>query len=108
MRLVNGSAFFKGKNSIRSTVDGREHGLNYAYSGDKPNTLKVEIPETSDLADPVLRIEKQQEALVYEAFDSASPAGRQIMEALEEGRTTGDTFMTLPNDPQRSTWARFV
>lgn len=108
MRLVQRSVFFAGQDSIRSSADGRNHAFHYAHVGGRRNTLKVEIPETADLNDPVLRIEKQEGGLVYEAFDATSPTGRQIMKILEEGRVNGDTFMTLPNDPERSTWARFV
>jgi hypothetical protein len=60
-----------------------------------------------DFAQPVARLEKTQEGIVYETYDVGSPQGNQILASLEEGRRDGTTQMTISN-ANRATWWRFI
>jgi hypothetical protein len=103
--------FFQGITEIRSTHDGIVHGIHATRperGGGAINTLKVEIPETGSLDDPVMRLERTANGVDYSAYDSSSSQGRVIMEALRHGQADGSTLLTVPSDPGRSTWCRFI
>lgn len=101
------SIFFGSATKVRSTHSGQKHGLNKASAKGKPNTMKLEMPETRDFHQPVARFEKTPDGIVYETYDIGSPQGNQIMASLEEGRRNGTTQMTV-NDAERATWWRFI
>lgn len=99
--------FFTGANQVRSTHSGEAHGIIEASARGNRNTIKLEIPEMRDFAQPVARFEKASEGIVYEAYDVGTPQGNQIMTSLEEGRHDRTTQMTI-SDADRATWWRFI
>jgi hypothetical protein len=103
------SEFFSDTNEIVSAHDGRSHVLVQASARGGPNTIKTEIPEIDPMADPVLRLERTADAIIYQAFDSASVLGRPIRQALENGFMTNpvSTHQTI-TDRDRATWWRFI
>lgn len=109
-KKVYEDTFFQGIGSIRSGHDGRSHTVRKAVARGIVNTLKLEIPEMRDYADPVIRFESGPNGIVYWAYDSASELGRPIMEALEQGRraSPATTRLTKRSDPDSSTWWRFI
>lgn len=99
--------FFRNENSVRSAHSGEAHGINKASAKGKPNTMKLEMPETRDFDQPMARFEKTQDGIVYEVYDVGSPQGNQIMASLEEGKRDQTTQMTI-SDAERATWWRFI
>ena len=101
--------FFKGVNAIVSEHDGRGRGLHPAKAHGKRNTIKVEIPESAAMTDPVLRLERTANAITYRAFDANSIMGSQIRDALLMGFKMKPpvTFSSI-SDIERSTWWRFI
>lgn len=98
--------FFAGFTKIVSAQDGHPRGLNPAGGR---NTLKVEMRETENMTDPVLRLERTATAILYEVFDSASVLGAPILRALVNGFAIDPpvTSQTIP-DRTRATWWRFI
>ncbi len=109
IRLVR-TQFFNQINTVVSSHDGRAHGLHAATARGSTNTIKVEIPEIDPMPDPVLRLERTATGILYEAYDANSVRGRPIMDALRRGfnQVPSTTTLTKPNDPDRSTWYRFI
>jgi hypothetical protein len=105
-RLVR-TNFFVQINSVTSSHDGRVHELREAKVS---NTIRVELPEIDPMADPVLRVERTPNAIIYEAYDANSVLGRPIMEALRRGlnQVPPTTVLTIPRNPTSSTWYRFI
>lgn len=99
--------FFEGVTALTSTHDGRRHGINQARARGTVNTMKVEIPEIDAMADPVLRLERFDGEIHYQAHDAGSPVGQLIMTALRHGLLDGSTHLTIPNT-ERATWWRSV
>jgi HKD family nuclease len=110
-KAVYDDGFFAGVDAIRSLHDGRAHEVRKAWARGIINTLKLEIPEMRNFADPVLRFLRGHDGtVVYEAYDRGTPAGDGIFKALADGRTTTPrkTFLTLPGSPGQATWWRFL
>lgn len=109
-KSVANSAFFGGIGAVRSVHSGQSHQISQAVARGIVNTLKLEIPEMRFFTDPVIRFERTAAGIQYEVYDSSSVKGATIMAALQHGRTTSPpaTDLTLPSDPSRSTWWRFI
>jgi HKD family nuclease len=105
MRLT--STFFANDRAVTSNRSGEVHGINVAMARGNPNTMKLELPETLNLRQPMARFERTPQGIVYDVYDLGTPSGNQIMAALEEGRRDNTTQMTISN-PQRATWWRFI
>ena len=103
------NAFFAGMRSVTSTHNGQVHDVIEAEARGAINTLKLELPEIRNFADPVVRFERTANAIVYETYDRATAQGQAIMTSLEQGRTTNpqSTFLSIA-DANRATWWRFV
>ncbi|MDA1276544.1 MAG: phospholipase D family protein [Verrucomicrobia bacterium] len=103
------TAFFTGIAEIVSAHDTRAHPLVEASARGSVNTIKAEIPEIATMSDPVLRLERTPNAILYTAFDAASVLGTPIREALLNGFKMNPpaTFQTIA-DRSRATWWRFV
>jgi hypothetical protein len=74
------------------------------------NTLKLEMPETKGMAEPVARFEQTSTGMQFEVYDSSSVQGQAIMQALKAGLSTTPptTRLTLPSNLNSSTWWRFI
>lgn len=110
---LRNSWYFAGLNSITSGHDGATRPISATRpqrGGGAINTIKVEITETRGLTVPVLRLDKSAAGIVYYAYDATSLQGKPIMDALESGRNDNQptTVLTKPNDPDHSTWYRFI
>jgi hypothetical protein len=103
------TAFFTGITEVVSAHDARTHPLIEASARSSVNTIKAEIPEIATMGDPVLRLERTPNAIVYTAFDGASVLGTPIREALLHGFAMNppSSFQTIA-DRSRATWWRFV
>ena len=104
------SSFFKGISNVTSQHTGENHGIHEAKARGSVNTLKLEIPETRSMNDPVVRFEKTGSKIFYEVYDSPSPRGKILMQSLKNGLsiTPKETFLTKPSSPLTSTWWRFT
>jgi hypothetical protein len=78
IRLLRASDFFREGRKITSATDGRTHSFRDAEGSGGLNTIKLEIPEIADMADPVIRLQRRRTDIIYEAFDSASELGMPI------------------------------
>lgn len=99
--------FFQNATAVRSAHSGDAHGIIQASARGSRNTMKLEIPEMRDFAQPVARFERTPDGIVYEAYDVGSAKGNQIMASLNEGRRDRTTQMTI-SDAERATWWRFI
>lgn len=99
--------FFKGATSVRSAHSGETHVISEASARGSRNTIKLEIPEMREFAQPVARFEKTPDGIVYETYDVGTPKGNQIMAALEDGRESRSTQLSISN-PESATWWRFI
>lgn len=99
--------FFQGATSVRSAHDGVSHGIISATARGNRNTIKLEIPEMRNFAEPLARFERTPNGIVYEAYDVGSPQGNQILQSLQAGQPDGTTQQSI-SDPLRSTWWRFI
>ena len=109
IRVVR-TGFFGAANEIRSAHNNERHQIRVASARGGINTMKLEVPEINAMNDPVMRLEQTPTEILYQAYDSVSTLGRPIMDALEAGRRMNPpiTSLTLPRDPARSTWWRFI
>jgi len=99
--------FFSGYTRVQSTHSGEEHVISRATARGGLNTLKLEIPEMREFAQPLARFERRPNGVVYEVYDVGSPQGNQILAALEEGRADNSTQLSI-SDPDRATWWRAI
>jgi len=67
--------------------------------------MKLELPETLNLRQPMARFERTPQGIIYDVYDLGTSEGNQIMAALEDGRRDNTTQMTISN-AQRATWWR--
>jgi HKD family nuclease len=107
--------FFTGATQVQSVSSNVTRGIHATHAarskaGSAPNTLKLELPETSSMKDPVVRFERNAAGVQYEVYDSSSNKGKIIMKALQVGRTMNPptTKFTVPSSPSTSTWWRFI
>ena len=108
IRVVE-SKFFSGVTRIRSAHDARSHPLVQASARGSLNTIKLEIPEIEPMIDPVLRLERTANAIIYQAFDSRSVLGAPMRQALLNGfAMTPPATSQTPVERSRATWWRFV
>jgi HKD family nuclease len=80
--------FFHGVREITSTHDQSVRGIHQTRperGGGAVNTLKVEIPETREMVEPVMRLERTPTGMEYTVYEAGSAQGRVIMEALRHG-----------------------
>ena len=107
--VVYRDPFFEGVKEIISSHNGQHHPIVEAGARGGINTLKLEIPEMRDFVDPVLRLEKTDSGMYYQAFDAQSALGRPIHVALQRGlamKPPATLITRLPLD--RATWWRFI
>lgn len=97
--------FFRGVTEVQSAHSGQRHGIHEATARGGRNTMKLEIPEMAEFAQPVARFERTPEAVVYETYDVGSPQGDQIMSTLQAGRGDNTTQLSISN-ADRATWWR--
>lgn len=108
IRVVE-SNFFSNINALLSAHDARSHPLVRATARGSLNTIKTEIPEIDTMVDPVLRLERTNDGIVYQAFDANSVLGSPIRQALENGfRMSPPRSMSSIRNLERATWWRFI
>lgn len=106
--------FFGGATEVISVADGVTRGIHATHAkrakSANPNTLKLEMPETDSMNDPVARFERSTAGIQYEVYDATSPQGQSIMQSLNAGRLMSPptTRLTVPSAPDSSTWWRFI
>nr|WP_256490267.1 phospholipase D family protein [Ideonella oryzae] len=99
--------FFDGVAEVQSAHTGERHGIRFAHARGGLNTLKLEIPEMANFAQPVARFERTPDGVVYQVYDNTSAPGLQIMHSLNEGRRDNSTQMSIA-DAERATWWRSI
>lgn len=104
-RLTN--TFFSRDREVRHKNTGVVHEIREAKAKGNANTMKLELPETRTMQQPLARFERTPEGIVYEVFDLGTPQGNQILSVLEDGFRNETTQMTISNQAQ-ATWWRFI
>jgi HKD family nuclease len=98
--------FFRGVRDVQSSHSGERHIIVEATARGGRNTIKLEIPEMRNFAEPVARFERTADGgIVYEVYDVGTPQGNQIMAALKEGRRDNTTQLSISN-AESATWWR--
>jgi HKD family nuclease len=111
---VSREPFFTGVSQVFSVAGGVTRGIHETHAkrakGANPNTLKLEMPETHGMSDPVARFERTASGIQYEVYDASSAQGMAIMQALQAGRVSSPptTTLTLRDNPSSATWWRFI
>lgn len=105
--------FFTGVTQVYSVATGIHRGIHATYPArdpSRPNTLKLEMPETRGMIEPVARFERTPVGMQFEVYDSSSAQGQLIMQALNAGRASSPptTTLTFPSKPASSTWWRII
>lgn len=101
--------FFEGVAEIISAHDSRAHPVSKALARGGINTLKLEIPEMREFVDPVLRLEKTDSGMYYQAYDAQSAQGRSIYAALQRGLEMNPRATLITRAPvSQATWWRFI
>lgn len=101
--------FFEGVAEIISSHDNRVHPVSKASARGGINTLKLEIPEMRDFLDPVLRLEKTDSGMYYQAYDAQSALGRSIYATLQRGLEMNPRATLISRPPaSNATWWRFI
>lgn len=108
IRVVR-TKFFAGVKMLISAHDGRAHQLVQASARGGLNTVKTEIPEIEPMTDPVLRLERTDTAIIYQAFDAKSVLGTPIRQALMNGfKISPPASSSSIADLKKATWWRFI
>lgn len=112
---VLSTPFFGGATSVMSVANGVTRGIHPTHARragptSNPNTLKLEMPETSTMSEPVARFERTAAGIQYEVYDASSAKGHAIMQTLTNGLATvpPSTLLTVPSSPANATWWRFI
>lgn len=113
--VVMQTPFFHGITQVLSVSNMVTRGIHPTHAtragvGANPNTLKLEMPETGSMTDPIARFERTSSGIQYEVYDRSTPKGHAIMQALQVGLSAKppSTFLTVPSSPTSSTWWRFI
>ena len=102
------SAFLAGVTTLVNRWGDRRK-IVLAHARGHLNTVKVEIPELSYIADPAIRLTRKENGdVLYEAFSGDSITGSSILDTLRLGMSTRQTRVTLPRQRERATWYRQV
>lgn len=104
-RLTN--TFFENDLEVRNKNTGAVHAIHEARAKGKSNTMKLELPESRTMTQPMARFERTPDGIVYELFDVGTPQGDQILGVLEEGFASQSTMMTT-SVKDSATWWRFI
>jgi len=108
--------FFSGVTSVYSVTAKVDRGIHETHPlvkgkpSTRPNTLKIEMPETKSMNNPVARFEHTKHGLQYEVFDASSVQGKAIENSLLAGLKSQPTAtaIAVPGNPGKSTWWRFI
>lgn len=103
------SNFFFGISELTSDHDGRIHKFIEAWARGVLNTIKIEVPEIEPMGDPVLRLEKTDDAIRYRAYDANAILGAPIKHAILNGfKMNPPTSYKTISDEIRATMWRFI
>ena len=105
IRVLN--VFFAGINHVTSSHSGVAHNIIRAQARGITNTIKMEMPEINNFAQPLARFENTPAGMVYQVYDVGSAQGNQILGSLQQGIQDGSTQMSI-SDANRATWWRFI
>lgn len=96
--------YFRKDFKVRSAISGQVRSMTLSKSGGKRNTMKLQLPEMSEMSDPVIRFERNADTLTYSLHDASSPEGAVIANFLEEGLLDGSTRSAQG----KATWWRLL
>lgn len=99
--------FFANALTLTNANTGAVHKIRLARAKGRPNTMKLEMPETRTFAQPMARFARTQRGIEYEVYDLGTPSGNQIFAALDEGFATNQTQTTI-STRESATWWRLI
>ena len=97
-------SFFRDEISVHSASAGTARDMTLSRSGNKKNTMKLQLPEMAQMQEPVARFVRTAEGITYELYDAESAEGREIKESLNAGLRNGSTYQTQG----AATWWRIL
>lgn len=97
--------FFAGSRTLRDARTGRIRSMTLSRkAGEAPNTMKLQLPEIAEMADPVARFDRGDDGIMFVVHDASSTDGREIVKLLNEGMRDGSTRKTQ----RGATWWRVL
>lgn len=103
LRVVD--RFFAGSRTLQDARTGRRRSMTLSKkAGEARNTMKLQLPEIAEMADPVARFERRDDGIMFVVHDASSPEGREIAKLLNEGVRDGSTRKTQ----RGATWWRVL
>lgn len=91
-------AFFGNDLVVRSGVSGKSRSMVLSHrDSNRPNTMKLEIPEMAKMTKPVVRFERALDGITYYVYDASSSEGSAIYNLLEAGLEDGSTTRARGN-----------
>lgn len=98
------ASFFGDEIRVRSASAGTARDMTLSRSGNKKNTMKLQLPEMAQMQEPVARFKRTADGITYELYDAESAEGREIKESLNAGLRNGSTYQTQG----AATWWRIL
>ena len=102
LRLID--EFFGPDRKLHDRVSDRTLAMTLSRSGERRNTMKLQLPEMARMADPVARFVRGVASMEFEVYDASSKEGKVIADLLEDGLHNGTTHKTS----RGATWWRFL
>lgn len=98
------ASFFGDEIRVHSADAGTARDMTLSRSGDRRNTMKLQLPEMAQMREPVARFTRTAGPITYELHDAESAPGREIKELLNAGLRDGSTHQTQG----AATWWRIL
>lgn len=103
LRVVD--SFFAGSRTLQDARTRRLRSMTLSKkAGEARNTMKLQLPEIAEMADPVARFDRRDDGIMFVVHDASSTEGREIAELLDEGVRDGSTQKTQ----RGATWWRVL
>lgn len=87
-------SFFGDEIRVRDLRSGKTRAMTLSVSGNRRNTMKLQLPEIAEMNDPVARFERQADGITYEVYDASTAKGRSVIRLLNAGLRDGTTHQT--------------
>lgn len=88
------TSFFGDEIRVHSVEAGTARDMTLSRSGDRRNTMKLQLPEMAQMQEPVARFRRTAGRITYELHDAESAQGKEIKDLLDAGLRDGSTHQT--------------
>ena len=98
------ASFFGDEIRVHSASAGTARDMTLSRTGDRRNTMKLQLPEMAQMQEPLARFIRTEDGITYELYDAESAEGKKIKELLDAGLVDGTTHQTQG----AATWWRIL